>query len=110
MREKIAAVLLLPSLLSAAEPQTFTPFDANVTPQIQIVNRVKAPTAENDYIYNHYYYETDQFGQAVFVFGLGHLFNFERVVDEYKSYFRPDPPRSSKYLYEFDYADEIQKK
>lgn len=111
MRKEVIAVLLLcAALLTAAEPKSFTPFDANVTPHVQIVNRVEKPTAENSYLYNHYYYETDRVGEAVFVFGLGHLFNFDRVVDEYKSYFRSDPPRSDKYMYRFDYADEIENK
>lgn len=107
---KIAFLLLVSSLLYASEPKTYTPFDANVTPPFQIVNKKKVYTAENGYYENHYYYETNSYGSAIAVFGLGHLFNFSRVVDEYKSYFRADPPRSSRYQYEFEYADNINKK
>lgn len=109
MISKIIFIILLPLSLSSTEPKTLTPFDANVTPPIQIVNRQNAPTAKNGYYQNYYYYQTDSYGSAIAVFGLGHLFNFSRVVEEYKSYFRADPPRSSKYQYEFDYADTLNK-
>jgi hypothetical protein len=68
MRETVITFLLLPLLLSASEPKTLTPYDLNVTPPIQIVNRLKAPIAENGYYQNHYYYETNQYAGAIFVF------------------------------------------
>lgn len=101
----LAAVSIL-----AGEPKTLTPYDINATPPIQLVNRESRPIAENGYYPNHYYYETDNYASAIAVFGLGHLFNFDRVIQEYKSYFRPDPPRSSRYQYEFEYADSINNK
>ena len=106
---RVYITLLFPILLFATEPKTLTPYDTNVTAYIQIVNKQKPPTAENGYYQNHYYYETNDYGTAIVVFGLGNLFNFDRVIKEYQSYFRADPPRSSKYQYEFDYADTINK-
>ncbi len=106
---KAYMVLFLPILIYAVEPKTVTPYDVNATPPIQIVNKQMLPTAENGYYQNHYYYETNDYGTAIVVFGLGHLFNFDRVIEEYRSYFRVEPPRSSKYQYEFDYADTINK-
>ncbi len=110
MRAFTTVFIILTLSVSATEPKTYTPYDRNVTPPIQIVNRQKAPIAENGYYQNYYYYETDQYGEALFTFGLGSLFNFDRVVGEYKSYFRPSPMRSSKYQYEFEYADTINRK
>ncbi len=110
MNAKTFVLMMLTLFLSANEPKTFTPYDINVTPPIQIVNRQKAPIAENGYYQSHYSYQTSNYGSAIAVFGLGHLFNFSRVIEEYKSYFRPDPPRSSRYQYEFEYADSINKK
>ena len=110
MNKRPFILILLPLFLTANEPKTFTPYDVNVTPSIQIVNRQNKPIAENGYYQSHYYYQTDDYGSAIAVFGLGHLFNFSRVMEEYKSYFRPDPPRSSRYQYEFEYAESINKK
>jgi len=69
------------------------------------------PTApQNDtFVYQGSYYETENPGTALLTFGLGHLFNYDKVIAEYKRYFRADGPRSSKYKYKFDYADSISK-
>ena len=67
-----------------------------------------APDAD-EFQYHGPYVETDDAGSALITFGLGHLFNYDKVVAEYRSYFRPDGPRSSKYKYKFDYAESINK-
>ena len=59
--------------------------------------------------YQNSYQEQGNPGSSLITFGLGHLFNYDRVIEEYKSYFRPEAPHSSKYKYKFDYADSISK-
>ena len=59
--------------------------------------------------YQGSYQEQSNPGSSLITFGLGHLFNYDRVIAEYQSYFRPDTPHSSKYKYKFDYADSISK-